>query len=209
MHRVPTADLSDTSQTSPAAEDLREEEHWILERAHGPGRISDFERPAMISIHPKERRGRRSAGPGVRWKVPSSATALHPSRFRRDRLVLYIGDQSNQRSLVSRIRGNQQAIRFLQADSARVGLQIAKERQLCLVMMEARLTDDDAAELLVTLRQEAMPVPKPIVVVADDGTPEEHARFIWAGASTYLSDPTDPALVDRTLGLVFDVASWR
>jgi DNA-binding response OmpR family regulator len=54
-----------------------------------------------------------------------------------------------------------------------------------------------------------MPVPKPIVVLADEGTLEERSRFIWAGASTYLSDPTDPELVDRAVGMLLDVAPWR
>lgn len=203
MVRVPIAELSDSSAASPALDDLGEEEHWILERIHGPARSSNLLRPNRLRVSSEQQEAVRFEGPGVRWTAPRSARELHTSRFRPNRLALYIGGQSNHRNLISRVRGDQQAIRFLVADSADVGLQIAAERQLCLVMMEAQLTDRDAAELLVTLRREAMPVPKPIVVVASDGTPEERSRFIWAGASSYLSDPTDPALVDRAMGLVF------
>ncbi len=113
------------------------------------------------------------------------------------------------RNLVSRVDGDNRAVRFLVATSPSFGLQIAAERQLCLVVIEAKVVDDDGCGLLVSLRQGSMPVPKPIVVLANEGTPDERARFIWAGASTYLSDPTDLGLVDRAVGLLLDVASWR
>jgi hypothetical protein len=54
-----------------------------------------------------------------------------------------------------------------------------------------------------------MPVPPAIVVITPESSARERARFVWAGASAYLSEPSDMTEIDRLAGMLQEVAASR
>jgi DNA-binding response OmpR family regulator len=107
------------------------------------------------------------------------------------------------------VRAPGEAVTFLRADGARAGLKLALERRPRLAVVEADLPDGDAEGLVRALRRAAMPPPAPIVVLADEGTPRKRARFLWAGASAYVSGPVSSSQMDRMVGILIEVAARR
>jgi DNA-binding response OmpR family regulator len=75
--------------------------------------------------------------------------------------------------------------------------------------MEGHLPDCDAQGLIMALRRLAMPPPTPIAILAHEGTPRERARFLWAGASAYVSDPDSISHINHMVGLLIEVSGWR
>ena len=70
-----------------------------------------------------------------------------------------------------------------------------------------------AAELgesiATALRKWSDLVDTPIVVLARSQTARERARFLWSGASAYVSEPETVTEVDQLVGLLLEVASGR
>jgi DNA-binding response OmpR family regulator len=74
-----------------------------------------------------------------------------------------------------------------------------------IVVMAAHLGET----LVATLCREALPVAPPIVVLTAESTARERARFVWAGASAYLSEPSGMTEIDGLVGMLHEVAARR
>lgn len=146
--------------------------------------------------------------PVTRGQLESEARACHPSQFRR-RTVLYVGSDPDQRGLFTASGPGREMGRFLVARGGFAGLRLAIDRRPRLVVLEGFLPDVDAASLVVALRQRVMAPPAPIVVLAHGDSARERARFIWSGASAYLTEPFDTAHFDKTVGMLLEVSAWR
>ena len=132
----------------------------------------------------------------------------HPAGARR-RLVLHVSGDQTGRILFSRIARRWENLRLLAVDGARSGLTMATQRRPDLVVVDAHLTDADGEETVIRLRQELRPDDVPIVVLGDDPSPAARARFVWAGASAYVTKPLVIAEIDRTVGELLEVAALR
>jgi len=116
--------------------------------------------------------------------------------------VLYVGDggETDNRVVLARAIRRREAVKLVVAAGGHAGLMAAVDRRPRMVVLEARLSDGEAESLVRTLRTQVMPPGAPIVVMAHDGTPTERARFIWAGATAYLSATLHEGEIDRTVG---------
>jgi PleD family two-component response regulator len=128
------------------------------------------------------------------------ARAWHPAQGRRRGPVLYVSGETDNRMVLARAIRRREAVKLVVAGNAHAGLMAAIDRRPRMVVVEARLSDGDAEDLVRTLRKQVMPSGAPIVVMAHGGTPTERARFIWAGATTYLSGTLHEGEIDRTVG---------
>jgi len=153
-------------------------------------------------------------GPAVgRDALPalSNAKRSHPATGARHGrgLLLHISGDHAARILFSRIARRWEGLRLLVVDSARAGLELAMERRPDLIVVDSRLPDATGEETVVRLRREVSPDEAPIVVLGDDPSPAERARFVWAGANAYVTKPIDIAEIDRTVGELLVVATRR
>jgi len=123
--------------------------------------------------------------------------------------VLYIGDDAHGRAEFVRIAKRWPMVKLLVARSGREGLAVAAERRLRIVVLDARLPDVRADELVVALRRRAMTPSAPIVVVAGADAARQRARFLWAGADAYLPMPLTPPDFDHTVGMLLEAAALR
>jgi len=127
----------------------------------------------------------------------------------RRRPVLYIAGSDDDRVQFTRIARRWGTVKLVVAHGGREGLRLAADRRLSLVVLDASPADLDGRELVVALRQRALTLDAPVVVLADTDVPSERARFIWAGASAYLTKPLDVAELDRTVGMLLQIAAAR
>jgi DNA-binding response OmpR family regulator len=123
--------------------------------------------------------------------------------------VLYISGDLEGRILFRRIAQRWETVKLLVADSGEEGIDLAMNRRPRMVVLDAHLSDLDGEEVVVALRREAMPPGTPIVVLGHNITPSKYARFVWAGASAYLTKPFNIAEIDRTVGELLEVAATR
>lgn len=151
---------------------------------------------------------KQSARPGLRlvegpkFNLRPGARSWHPAQGRRRGPVLYVGDggETDNRVVLARAIRRREAVKLVVAAGGHAGLMAAVDRRPRMVVLEARLSDGEAESLVRTLRTQVMPPGAPIVVMAHDGTPTERARFIWAGATAYLSATLHEGEIDRTVG---------
>jgi DNA-binding response OmpR family regulator len=146
--------------------------------------------------------------PVTRGQLRSDARAYHPSQYRR-RTALYVGSNPDKRGLFTDSGPRREMGRFLVARGGFAGLRLAIDRRPRLVVLEGCLPDVDAASLVVALRQRVMAPPAPIVVLAHEDSARERARFIWSGASAYMTEPFDTAHFDKTVAMLLEVSAWR
>ncbi len=121
--------------------------------------------------------------------------------------MLYIGGSDDDRVRFTRIARRWETVKLVVAHGGRDGLRLASDRRLSLVVLDASPADLDGRDLVVALRQRAISPNAPIVVLADTDGSNERARFIWAGASAYLTKPLDVAELDRTVGMLLQIAA--
>jgi PleD family two-component response regulator len=152
---------------------------------------------------------KQNARPGLRLVEGSKylanlrpgARAWHPAQGRRRGPVLYIGgEESDNKMVLARAIRRREAVKLVVAGNAHAGLMAAIDRKPRMVVLDARLSDSDAETLVRTLRTQVMAPGAPIVVMARHGTPTERARFIWSGATAYLSGTLHEGEIDRTVG---------
>ena len=157
--------------------------------------------------------------PPVLRQLPQTTTAtltsergrrLHPSSPSRGREpVLYICGDHEGRILFAQIARRWKGLRLLVVEAGRTGVQIAKDHQLRLVVIDDQLPDVDGADLVQHLRQRILPSETPIIVLAHDDDPRVRARYVWAGASAYFTKPVHVAEVDRTVVALMELAILR
>ncbi len=143
--------------------------------------------------------GGPGAGARLRLYHPSSGLGRSPA--------LYIGGAPGAGALVRHLAPHRESVRFLGAREGRAGRQMAVDEEPSVIVMEDRLPD--VAGLVTDLRREVVSARVPIVVLAGSATADDRARFLWAGATAYVDEPLDSLLICRTVGMVFDLGSWR
>ena len=137
-------------------------------------------------------------------RAPSRSDAkATPARGRGP--LLFISGNREGRVLFARIAKRWDGVTLIFADSGEEGLDMARVRRPRIVVLDAQLSDCDGEKLVMALRERTMPPFAPIVVLAHDGAPSECARFIWAGASAFITKPLNVAEIDRTVGELLEV----
>ena len=126
-----------------------------------------------------------------------------PVPNRQTTKILYIEDNESNLRLVERILARDGDIELVSAMQGRLGLELAREHQPALILLDLHLPDIAGDEVLRQLRDDPQTSAIPVVVVSADATAGQIRRLLAEGARAYLTKPLD---VGELRGLVDGVA---
>lgn len=139
--------------------------------------------------------------PGVQIAdLPEATRPLPPSSDpERTYSVLCIEDNPSSLRLLEVILQDRPEITRYTAMQGSIGLEMARQHEPDLILLDLDLPDIHGQEVLTRLRRSAVTRDIPVVVISADATPIQVERLLAAGASAYLTKPLD---VDRTLQIL-------
>jgi signal transduction histidine kinase len=117
---------------------------------------------------------------------PATNTSMRP----RSR-VLYIEDNLANLQLVQRILESHPDIELITATQGRLGIELAREHQPALVLLDMHLPDVNGDHVLRELRDDPRTAAIPVVVISADATTGQIKRLLAEGAKAYLTKPLD------------------
>jgi signal transduction histidine kinase/ActR/RegA family two-component response regulator len=150
--------------------------------ASTPGQGSTFWIELPIVASPEE----RMAQVDERLPVPAELEAS-----RKARVVLYIEDNLSNLKLIQRLLVHRPEVRLLPVMQARLGLQLARENNPTLILLDLQLPDISGDEVLRQLRATPETRDIPVAIISADATPGQVKRLRAAGAWRYLTKPLD------------------
>jgi CheY-like chemotaxis protein len=123
------------------------------------------------------------------------ATGLDGRRVSRGQAidVLQIEDNFANTHLVERVLAARHGLRVMTVTQGRLGLDLAREHQPSLILLDLNLPDARGLDLLQALAADARTANIPVVVISADSTPGQHARALASGARAVLAKPLDVA----------------
>lgn len=121
---------------------------------------------------------------------PPVASAPAPARART---VLYVEDNLSNVKLVEQIVARRPEITFVVALQGRIALELAREHQPSLILLDLHLPDVSGEEVLRRLRADPQTSATPVVVLSADATSGRMQRLRANGATDYLAKPFDIA----------------
>ena len=107
------------------------------------------------------------------------------------RTVLYIEDNLSNLKLIQQILARRPEITLLTAMQGRLGLEIAKEHRLDLILLDLQLPDIPGDQVLTALKAEDATREIPVIIVSADATKGQIRRLLERGARAYLTKPLD------------------
>jgi CheY-like chemotaxis protein len=113
--------------------------------------------------------------------------------------LLYIEDEQVNFTLVERILETRPSLHLLHAKDGRAGLEMARDHQPHLILLDLNLPDIHGSEVLRFLQHEPKTAQIPVVVISADATPSQIERLLAAGARNYL---TKPFAIDTFLAVI-------
>jgi PAS domain S-box-containing protein len=145
-----------------------------------PGQGSSFSIELEVTASPV-----LDAPPADR-EPPPSADAEHKT-------VLYIEDNVSNVELVERILQRRPQVDLLVAMQGELGLDLARQHEPDLVLVDLNLPDIDGETVLRRLRAERRMHDVPVVILSADATAGQIDRLRAAGATDYMTKPLDVA----------------
>jgi signal transduction histidine kinase/CheY-like chemotaxis protein len=125
-------------------------------------------------------------GATVPEELPAPRTAS-PGRRR----VLLIEDNLANLKLIEVLTSDREHIELLPAMTGRLGLELAREHQPDLILLDQHLPDLTGTEILHRLKANPETRDVPVVIVSADATPGQIRRMRERGAADYLTKPLD------------------
>jgi CheY-like chemotaxis protein len=104
-------------------------------------------------------------------------------------IVLYIDDNPSNVRLVDLLLEQRPAIRFVSAESGRIGLDLARERCPDVILLDLHLPDIDGIEVLSAIRRDPLIGRTPVIVLSAENNSALAAQVLAAGAQSYLTKP--------------------
>jgi CheY-like chemotaxis protein len=120
----------------------------------------------------------------------------------RECTVLYIEDNPSNFRLVERVLARRPNVELLTAIQGGIGLDIARDKQPDLILLDLHLPDIHGSEVLRRIREDAVISRTPVVIISADVTSNQVERLLDAGAQAYLPKPLD---VQELLRIMNDV----
>ncbi len=123
---------------------------------------------------------------------PDEGEAPVPShRGEAGRTVLYIDDNLSNVGVIRGLLAHRPGVTLLPAMQGRMGLDLAREHQPHLILLDLHLPDMPGQEVLDRLRADPETRHIPVVVISADTSGTEAERVQAAGAQAYLRKPLD------------------
>jgi PAS domain S-box-containing protein len=145
-------------------------------------------------------------GDDPRQRVQAPPSPTRRILDRTEHRVLCIDDNSANLALVEQVLSHRPTLRLLSARQGRLGLDLAKEYQPSLILLDLHLPDISGEETLRLLREDERTRDIPVIVASAEASPGMIERLLAAGAVGYLTKPLD---VNRLLGLVDELVAGR
>lgn len=124
------------------------------------------------------------------------------SRCTEPRVVLYIEDNLSNLRLVERILARRPEVKLISAVQGSIGIELARQHQPDLILLDLHLPDMLGDEVLRQLRAHPETAALEIVIISADATFQQREHLRSVGANGYLTKPIDVrqllALIDAT-----------
>jgi signal transduction histidine kinase/CheY-like chemotaxis protein len=130
-----------------------------------------------------------SVEPRILEESSGHLSASSPREYQGERTVLYIEDTAVNVRLMREILELRPSVQLLSAADGASGIEIARERQPDLIIIDLHLPDLSGVEVLEILAAEKLTAEVPVVVLTADATYRERDRALAAGAREYLTKP--------------------
>lgn len=125
----------------------------------------------------------------------------------RTYIVLCIEDNLSNLRLLEVIFQGRPEITLLAAMQGSVGLDLARQHEPDLILLDLNLPDIHGSEVLARLQQSALTRDIPVIVISADATPNQVERLLTAGARSFLTKPLDVGQFLQTLDEFLQVPS--
>jgi signal transduction histidine kinase/CheY-like chemotaxis protein len=162
------------------------------------GRGSTFGVEFPIVEAPLRRIERLDELGGTPIVAPVDADTERPS-------VLHIEDNLSNIKLIERVLAQRPGMQLIPAMQGRLGVELARQHQPVLILLDLNLADIAGEEVLHMLRDDPATAGTPVAIVSADAMPRQVQRLLAAGATAYLTKPIDVRelleLVDRSIEL--------
>jgi signal transduction histidine kinase/ActR/RegA family two-component response regulator len=119
--------------------------------------------------------------------------------YARERRLLYVEDAIANVRLIEEILQSRPSIRLIPAMMGQLGLELAREHDPDLILLDLHLPDLNGEEVLAQLRADPRTHEIPVVILSADATRRQLAPLMAAGGQDYL---TKPIRVRRLLEVV-------
>jgi len=133
----------------------------------------------------------RVADPSPDIPLPASEGEASVDRSQTAGSLLYIEDNPSNIRLVERALEHRPGIRLLTAMLGRVGLDLAREHQPDLILLDLNLPDVAGESVLAELRADPRTIGIPVVIMSADATRRQIEHLLAVGARAYLTKPLD------------------
>ena len=114
---------------------------------------------------------------------------LEIRRYGEKRSLLYIEDTVTNVRLIEGILGRRPSIRLIPAMQGRLGLDLAREHEPSLILLDLHLPDLGGEEVLAELQADEKTRDIPVVILSADATKRQLEPLLAAGAKAYLTKP--------------------
>ena len=152
----------------------------------GEGSVFWVEIPQVEIPHMESSDSEKSeSGVGQRMALNSPHATYASSK------VLYIEDNLANLELVAAILKKRPNIQLLSAMQGSLGLELAREHQPDLILLDVHLPDMTGDKLLQQLQEEPKTQAAPVVVLSADATSGQIECLLAAGATDYLTKPVN------------------
>ena len=121
--------------------------------------------------------------------------------------VLIIDDSATNRLMLAECLQPDYAV--LQASSGDEGLELAREHQPDVILLDVMMPEPDGYEVLRRLKEDARTSSVCVVFITGLDTPEAEERGLVAGASDYVTKPLYPIVVKARVALHMQVVRQR
>jgi signal transduction histidine kinase len=133
---------------------------------------------------------------------PRTLAAVHAHGSGDNHRVLYIEDDAANARLMAQLFSDDPRLELMTTMHGKLGIELARQHQPDLVLLDIHLPDLDGHEVLKRLRADTQTRHIPVIAVSADATDEQRSRMTALGAARYL---TKPLGLDSTLTAVWEV----
>jgi PAS domain S-box-containing protein len=103
--------------------------------------------------------------------------------------ILQIEDNPANLKLVERVLGGFPGVNLISAPQGRLGLELARQHNPDVILLDLNLPDLSGFEVLRILRADPAMLDIPVIVISADATKEQVRRLLDAGARAYVTKP--------------------
>jgi CheY-like chemotaxis protein len=134
---------------------------------------------------------RRAEHPHERIDDDVAAPATAPVPYRERRTIVYVDDNLSNLKLIDRVLARFPTVRVIPAMKGRLALELVREHQPDLVLLDLHLPDLHGRQVLQQLKGDPYTAGIPIIVLSADASPAQFERLLCDGATGCLTKPID------------------